>query len=280
MTRALVGGKLFPNNKYGTMATEDMVDAVYGNSSDGSGVYGGVARALRAFDDLRADASKAVLPLSLGAFFFKNMWWDYDGLDSARDAFERFGFGATTIGHFDFHSCGTDGNCAALGAWIDGVGANTSVLGANIDVKGVPALNGTKLRPWDVKLVNGTEVGLVGFVQSDIATISDLPDGAVPLAAPLWSQAGFDGDTENTDPDAIAYAIYELKQAHPNCDVVLLVGDQIVTSTLQTRAFSNIMRTYPEVDAVVGNFPGVGSGGESQRPAPVTIFERFRPGKR
>ena len=90
MTRALVGGKLFPNNKYGTMATEDMVDAVYGNSSDGSGVYGGVARALRAFDDLRADASKAVLPLSLGAFFFKNMWWDYDGLDSARDAFERF----------------------------------------------------------------------------------------------------------------------------------------------------------------------------------------------
>ena len=38
-----VRGKLFPNNKYGTMATEDMVDAVYGNSSDGSGVYGGVA---------------------------------------------------------------------------------------------------------------------------------------------------------------------------------------------------------------------------------------------
>ena len=62
-----VRGKLFPNNKYATMATEDMVDAVYGNSSDGSGVYGGVARALRAFDDLKADASKAVLPLFLGA---------------------------------------------------------------------------------------------------------------------------------------------------------------------------------------------------------------------
>ena len=153
------------------MATADAVDPVYGNSSDGSGVYGGVARALRSVDDLRADASKAVLPLSLGGFFYKNMWWEYDGLESALDAFDRFGFGATTVGHFDFHSCTNDA-CAALGEWIDR--ANASVLGANIDVSNSPVLSATKLRPWAVKVVNGTEVGLVGFLQSDIEDLTSL----------------------------------------------------------------------------------------------------------
>ena len=85
-----IRGKLFPNNKYGTMVTEDAVDATFGNGTGGAGVYGGVARALRAFNDLKGDAAKAVLPLSLGSFFYKNVWWEYDGLESAQRTFARY----------------------------------------------------------------------------------------------------------------------------------------------------------------------------------------------
>ena len=117
------------------------------------------------------------------------------------------------------------GEADRLGAWIDGVGANTSVLGANIDVKGVPALNGTKLRPWDVKLVNGTEVGLVGFVQSDIATISDLPDGAVPL----------DGTTPASEKFASLTSALAAQRPHPAPVNVIVQG-----SAEQRRFFSRL----------------------------------------
>ncbi|MBI9103478.1 MAG: 5'-nucleotidase C-terminal domain-containing protein [Spirochaetales bacterium] len=136
-------------------------------AADYKGRYGAAKVAFMA-DQIRA-ANKNVLLLDAGDYVMGTVYYTVFGGAAERDVMNLQGYDAMTLGNHEFDK-GVDGMLAFL------TGLNTPVVNANIDFSDYPAID-RLVKPYIIKDVNGTKVGIIGATLPETPTISSPADG-------------------------------------------------------------------------------------------------------
>ncbi|KAJ8598406.1 hypothetical protein CTAYLR_003028 [Chrysophaeum taylorii] len=245
-----VRGRFLPNNAFGSLAEPSEVNLTDGRAVFGEDwpVYGGPARIARVVEELREDPSKNVLFVDLGGFFYTNLWYRFDELETAISVYERMGVDVAACDNWDWYSC--EQTCAVYGAWIDRL--DVPVVAANLDASQNEFLSG-RVAPWTVANVDGVEVGVIGLADTDLVQRigGALPGEVSARSARTWSNSPpFRGDD-------VATAIAALENEHPGCAIiVLLVGELNINGG--TEFYEYMYDAYPSLDVIVSFEPWVG----------------------
>ena len=244
-----MSGKLYPNDKYGTMADGSMVNA-NGSTSETSWstVYGGPAKVAAEIKRLR-ESRENVLSVDLGGFYFKQAFYSYDGIQSAARVYNMINYDVATLELRDLYGC--ELTCTNYAEWTRTIGNSTSFLAANIDyTKLRHPLNASRLSPWDVKVVGGRKVGFVGFVNIELRRLAknSVSDDVWPIVASAWTDTQTNEDPWTTDP--LAFAIQDLQGIHPDCNIIVFAGQSVDYSGDNSWARS-MFASYPELDAII-----------------------------
>ena len=243
-------GKLYPNDKFGTMAEGWMVNANGSSSSSSwSTIHGGPAKAAAVTKGLRSRREN-VISIDLGGFFYRNVFYEHDGIESASKVFNMMGYDIAGVDPWDLYSC--QGTCEIYASWVDSIARNVSFLCANLDWSQNPFLNKTRLAPWSVEVRSGRKIGFVGFTSSNIEELGggDLPDTVHSIYAPAWSEKE-NKNNENNEwvGDPLAFAIHEMQTMHPDCNIICLVGPTIDSASHEWAR--DMFLTYPELDILI-----------------------------
>ena len=245
---ARVKGKLYPNDKYGTMASGWMVNA-NGSTDPGSWstVYGGPAKVAGEIKRLRASREN-VLTVDLGGFYYKQAFYTYDGVRSAAHVYNMIQYDVAALDTWDLYGC--ESTCDNYAEWIQTIENTTSFVAANLDYAMLAhPLNATRLRPWDVKVVGGRKVGFVGLVNIELRDLAanSVPSDLWPTVAPAWAAEQANSDSWTADP--LAFAIQDLQHEHPECNIIVFVG---FTLNYNSHTWARtLFVSYPELDVII-----------------------------
>ena len=156
------------------------------------------------------------------------------------------GCDVASVDEWDLFGC--KGTCETYAKWISAIDRNTSFVAANLDYSRNPFLNQTRLAPWDVKIRGGRKVGFVGFAQIDIA--KKVGDSLPASISAVYGSAWTDQENENEWlGDPMAFALQELQEAHPDCNIICFVGSEL-TSDHDGWA-RKMFLSYPDLDIII-----------------------------
>mmetsp|Transcript_7027 Transcript_7027/g.22960 ORF Transcript_7027/g.22960 Transcript_7027/m.22960 type:complete len:1583 (+) Transcript_7027:1431-6179(+) len=244
-----VRGRFLPNNRFGSMAEPDDVSSEDG-SATGSAVYGGPARIAGVVEDLRASGN--VLFVDLGGFYYTDLWYRYDVLDTAEQIYDAMDVDVAACDNWDFYSCAQ--TCAVYGDWVERLGRlGTTTVGANLNATKNPYLRGGVV-PWTVRVIgDGVEVGIIGLVDTDIVERigGALAPDVSARTGRVWS------DDPEPDGDDVATAIAELEENHPRCEIIVLIVGELNFDG-GTVFYEYMYDAYPSLDVIVSYEPWVG----------------------
>ncbi|KAJ8609185.1 hypothetical protein CTAYLR_008417 [Chrysophaeum taylorii] len=246
-------GRFLPNNPFGSLAEPGEVNLTDGSALlDDGAVYGGPARIAGAVEELRMDPSKNVLFVDMGGFYYTNLWYRYDVLETAIGVYEKMGVDVAACDNWDFYSC--EQTCETFGNWVDKLGnLSVPVVGANLDAEDNEYLRG-RVAPWTVlNASDQLQVGVIGLVDTDLVQRigGALAPDVSARSARTWS------NREPYDGDDVATAIRDLEASHPACKIIILLVGELNADDGPT-FFEYMYAAYPSLDVIVSYEPWVG----------------------